>query len=376
MAEATTQLVVNDGIMVEMLITVLLAGLFLLNTSFWRNCIPMYSQSSARFFFLYYIYGAFSAIWSEMPLFSVIRATQVLVITLGVGMYMSASATFAELEGKFYRLLAMLLLMQGLLLLKSIVLWGYIHNVALGGLAAFSLSYILAKAVIGYRDHKYLRYIGVLSVLFILSTSAGAIVALIVSIFLASLLTGNAKLVGLSVSVLTLFIVVYIFSGFETVIGLIFPGKDVYAITTGTGRLELWEYYWELFLERPLHGYGFAVGARMCEEKYTVNTHNWLFAASLGMGIPGLALLLLYVRNTFYVTISLSRTTPLGYCLLTTFLLVCINNMSYPYIGEGWSVCTIAFAAFMHLIIYIEMHNRQKRPYSSKAQNPYANKRV
>jgi O-antigen ligase len=121
-------------------------------------------------------------------------------------------------------------------------------------------------------------------------------------------------------------------------------------LSTLHGRTHLWLHYWEVYKQRPLLGYGYAIGAREMGPVYATNTHNAIVSVLMACGLPGLAVLLWMLARYGQELASARRqsregvvpSVALGVTALT-------NSMSLAFFGEGWTPVTFILACFFAL---------------------------
>ena len=67
------------------------------------------------------------------------------------------------------------------------------------------------------------------------------------------------------------------------------------AISTGSGRIWLWEMYIQKVLDSPIIGYGLGVIPVGAHEAMSARTHNFIFSALIGTGFLGLSIFLVFL---------------------------------------------------------------------------------
>ena len=112
------------------------------------------------------------------------------------------------------------------------------------------------------------------------------------------------------------------------ILDLVLINKDISELQNLNGRTRLWENYYELFMERPIAGWGFDALSRV-GIVYTTNAHNILLSILGGTGLIGFAVLWRY-WHTIIKALLLQSFDSWGGILVATFA----NGMAKGYYGE------------------------------------------
>ena len=127
----------------------------------------------------------------------------------------------------------------------------------------------------------------------------------------------------------------------DQILNIVFPGKKLESIQTGTGRKGMWAIYLDGFLQKPIFGFGFPTGEKEGDRfgwMVTSSSHNMLISAAINSGIIGLSLLLAFLIK--YYNYCRKMWLVLGYTefrwILGGFLIIAINSLSLPAIGSTW----------------------------------------
>ncbi len=349
---------------VEIIITLLLFGIFYLSPTAHR-CIAVYRQSSLKYFFIFLGFGAISSFWSVNPAYSAFRAIQDMAILFSVGMILLDGTSHEIMQRRFYLIGILVIVFDVLRKMLRFSNYGHVstHDVLLGSSAAILFGYTLG-CFLGKSIDRIGKIMFVIATIILLATtSAGASVSVLVGFILVSVLVHKANYLIYLAFFLLVFLLLYSVFGSEAIKSAIFFGKDEGAIATGSGRTTIWAYYIQMILKKPILGYGFAVGSRVCEDFYASNSHNTYLGAALGTGLGGVFLLILYFLKSFQSAIESAKIEKShGLGLALGISIIAINNLTNAYAGESWYTTTVLFSAFAHLLAYQEYSSRDRKP--------------
>jgi len=166
--------------------------------------------------------------------------------------------------------------------------------------------------------------------------------------------------------VVLLVLVAGLFWGPELARNVLLRNRSAGELATLHGRTHMWTYYWKASLERPLLGYGYALGARQLGPMYATQTHNALISVLLGCGWVGFAIVAGYALCYGFELRWGARqgiVGALGCAAVAAAALT--NNMSLAFVGETWSPVTFVFIAFFALHVW---HVAVKRPLRKTAR--------
>lgn len=320
-------------------------------------------------YFAYYIFAAFSILWciGGNPYYIIFRAITMIVVVLYIAFLLSLCETARQ--GMFYILK----------LLTLIAVFGLINSInsnifhAVGIALSAACGVILCLAMFRTRVGKYseLKWYFFLNLLIVIvSTSGGSNVALLVGL-LVFLCGRNGRLSFMKICLLILPVYYLGTVAFEQLIPILFPGKSVSAIASGTGRLFIWEYYLTRIDNSAWLGFGFAVGEKMClsDGFEFSSSHNGFLSVLINTGIVGCVIFGLFL---FSFLMKLKRVNrgehQYSFCILCCMAVIMTNNMTYPFIGSSWCPSYTGIAALL-VFPYI-FHNifERENPRGSKTE--------
>ncbi|MCE9616172.1 MAG: O-antigen ligase family protein [Lentisphaerae bacterium] len=305
---------------------------------------------SGGLWLLYFALGILTAFQSLNVSYSLFRATEGFSQALAVAVIIAAAPSFRVAERMAMGLgwCALLLDFAGRLKFSGFSLTELSSN-SYSAAAAMLVCYSWGEALEARGRRQAWLWV----------STFGALVLLLVGLSLASwwgalcglLLAGLVLRPSLPIVFLLLGLLLLVIGwGPEMLEAVVLRNRSVTEISTFHGRLVLWAYYWEAFLQKPWLGYGFAIGARMNTDIYTTHTHNAILGALLGLGVPGFAMqvwsFMLYLHE-----VAWSRRLKSPGWVGCTAALICafVNSMAFALIGEGWMPSTVVFAAFLML---------------------------
>ncbi|MDY6913836.1 MAG: O-antigen ligase family protein [Planctomycetota bacterium] len=178
----------------------------------------------------------------------------------------------------------------------------------------------------------------------VVTTSVSTYAAILVTIFVILLCRASAKARAIAFLVFGLIVVVGLVLGsFSFLADALLYGKTDEAIEGGSGRLAMWEYYWDnVITDSPWLGQGYVAGEhqhRHGESYYTI-AHNVFIAAAAGLGVLGAAICLLLAGSMLYRSSRIIG--PVGVVLLAASLCIWLNSLMMPGIsgraGPMWLV--------------------------------------
>ncbi len=306
-------------------------------------------HSSLKFYFLYYLLALLSAAWSINPAFSFYRALEVLALSLAVLVF-CASGIDTEKNIKRTRIVVWsVVLMIAAASARSGSFWN-LRNNTLGAAAVMAACFFIAWILAGReqkKDRKRLIQGSIGLSIVLLSFSLASWWSFWFGILYCAVFSRRKSLIfGLfAVGVLIFFIL-----GTDTRENLLVRDKAPDEIQTLTGRKILWADFWSASMERPVAGFGFAIGAREVSTIYTTNTHNLFFGALLSLGWVGVILWSMFYFALFQELIKYrhSRNPPWLACA-AALAAGTLNSMSLSILSEQWSAATTVFIAFLGL---------------------------
>jgi exopolysaccharide production protein ExoQ len=345
------------------IIFIALSLLFIITKKGFR-IISIIWSSPFKWFILYCIYCAITALWSIDPIFTIYRSMELLII-----LFLIAYIVFS-LNNPYYNT-KLLLIYLTLSLISGL---GYpikIGNYTLEAFHTNTYSLVAAFSVIlGFYFYRYsnkiksyeLRNISffllILSVLALIigTSSASNISFLLAVIFIVFI---NNKKISQKIGVLFIgLLIIYFWVYFEELIyDTLFPNKNEVAIRTGTGRINMWGYYINGFLENPVFGYGFPSGEKMGHLfgwETTSSTHNMFLSVAINTGVIGLFLFTTFIISYTKFLIKRLYVFQGTKYIFGVWIIVVVNSLSMPALGSNWIWVTspIFFVMIFSLKIY------------------------
>lgn len=334
--------------------------LFLLFIVFYnklsKNSLNSIYFSPLRWFFLLYLFGLISSLWSPLFGYSFYRSFEVLVLFFGIFLYFNYHQYNLNYERLFLHFNLAILLLTFIGQLK---LYGFrisidtLHTNSYSLIALviflYSFSELMSKSDKNYERKKMLKRYSIIGFVFLtLGTSSASNISALIGIILLLIFTNRKDLKILAFFALVLIIpLVFYFLSPEQIMNILLPGKSAESVSTMTGRSNLWLLYLDAFLEHPYIGWGFAVLARISEHA-TTNTHNSLISIATGMGVVGLFLFFIFFFSAVYKFFK-NRNYPImgiigGAIAISSAL---INSMSIAILGEGASPASISLVSLL-----------------------------
>lgn len=319
-----------------------------------------------RLLSLYYGLCALSFAWSAMPLYTLYRAGEALILFAATFAAMSASRRVEGAERAWFTisLITILLSMgqnvalRGVSAMTSLSAW---HTNAYTAVGALLAVYCLGeyRGALGGRK-RLLRIVGMLGFLaVVIGTSSASNVSLVVGVVAVALLQRRHVVLALlgfsSMAFLTYLLMMEgsLFGVFEW----LFPGKTEAAVQNLGGRTIMWEGYWEAILRKPLLGHGFAVLSLDSGHVIRLYSHNSYLAAILAGGVFGAILVVFVLARLARLALRAVRSFRVGAvggaAALCTGL---VNSMAMPMIFDQWEESALASAALIGLLSFFVWH--------------------
>ena len=326
--------------------------------------LPIWSsivRTSAIWLVLYYAFCGVSSLWSTIPVYSLYRSIEYLILFFATVGAVVQYKDFTAAEGAFCRIAMATILLDMCVTIRyygfslSPGVWhNTTYSVSSGMLFCYCLGEYLAmtkakRAEAKSRSRRLLGF-GIFSFCTLaLGASSGSNIAVAVGCLLIFLALRRFVLlyVGLSVG-----LILFLWGvGGHTILHVLFPGKSMSNIETGTGRIFLWQFLFSRFLERPVVGYGFGLVGRVSRGMAT-HAHNSFFAVIIGTGSVGLFLFGMFTAHLWWTAISKVWRRGLGTvgfagAMASAF----VNSMSLPVMADRWSTYSIVFVSLLGLFI-------------------------
>ncbi len=312
---------------------------------------------------IYYLICAASALWSPEQIYTFYKATEYLILATSIHFSLSL-ISFDKVERIVVRIGLAIISLDAV---KHVILGGFniqglhtnSYTIVAAMLALFGLANILSPRS---TEDKW-RSLGLIftSLMFlIMGTSSASLISAATGLLILFVVTRNRFV--LLVTLLSLIACALYFS-IDDLLALFFPGRTLEQIQHGTGRARIWELTLQQIRLHPWLGSGFSASSRMLEFSVT-NAHNGYLAVLLGTGVLGLFVFFVFLGKLVFQGISLSLVSgqrELG-CVIAIIVL-CINNLSFSALGEGWSSTSLFFIAFISMQEI--KHRRYSRPLPS-----------
>lgn len=307
-------------------------------------------NSPFKYFILYCFYCAITAIWSVDPIYTIYRSVEILVI-----LFLIAYIIFSIRDELSIRSISLLYL--SVALLGGIGFYIKIGNFSFTGFHTNSYSFIAAFSIIFSYYHlklfrllkikKLIKFSKALYLFAILSlivgTSSASNVSFLVGIVIIVFISKKNNFFKVAlILLLTILIVFWTFFG-DSIMEIVFPGKDTNDIVTARGRVGMWQHYIQGFFDNPIFGYGFPSGEKLGKNfgwVTTSSTHNMLLSVGINTGSIGLFLFGTFLASyTVFLIKKINLYWEAKYFLAIWFIII-LNSMSYPALGSHWYYVT------------------------------------
>jgi len=325
------------------------AGLFVLNWDVVKDRL-LVIVSSNYFYWVFLMFIMLSTIWSEKP-DETLKASIGLIGTIMFGVYIVCRYELKEQINLLVLFFSIVVALSALFVLipryglehgkHAGALRGiYSHKNIFGPIITLSCTTFLVYLKTSFCSNKTLAYLGFLTsfAMVVASRSSSSLVYVILLIFLVyaiEVVRLRGKLFAwslMSFAGLYFLITTWRETIFNYVLNLL--GKD----PTLTGRVDIWDIVVQKIQERLWLGYGFDGfwHGEHGESLYVIqaarwnlpNSHNGYLDLTLGIGIIGVALLMLVIWISFVKGLAILRTNfswPHTWALIYFFYLLMIN---------------------------------------------------
>ena len=351
---------------VGLILMILASGLFR------RSLKYVISNTSLRFYFLYYILGLFSALWSVNPAFSLYRAMEVIALSMAVLVFCTSASNLEENVQRTRIMIWSVVLLSVFASAGRMSIW-YLRDNTLGAAVAMTACFFVAWIISGryVKTPKLLIQSSLGVLLTVTSMSLASWWSFWFGICYCALLTKRKVLV---VVLVVLGVSIFFSLGADTRKELLIRDKTHEQIENLHGRRMLWESYMAASSERPLLGFGFAIGGREIG-KYSTNTHNSFYGALLGVGWVGVMCWVLFFGTLAWELFRYRHfRNPVWLACAAAIAAGLLNSMSLSILAEQWSVATTVFVAFLglHLTFLREAKAGQSHSSGAETNNPFS----
>ena len=353
---------VDETAMVQIIIVVLTVLVVLASRPvlLWNDL----KGTSGRWWIALYLFGIMSFFWSINPLFSAYRSLEFLSLSVALMLVILNSADEKTAEQNF-------LMMSWSVLICQILAQGFSQGFSIIGMKSNSYG---ASAVmiacyswgetlsVGRESKRILIVSGIISTFLVLnSLSIASWWALLTGVGFVAILS-RQKLLFFILFLMLIVSLAYIDQG--SIDQASFDQASIEQLTyrykSGmtfeqalSGRQALWEDYWVAFKKKPWVGVGFAVVAREVGRIYTTNTHNFIFAIGVGLGVVGLVIFMGYfVKLVYELRMNLRFKGMFAVGLFAAIIASFVNGMSVSFIGESWVPPSYVFVCLFSLHLY------------------------
>ena len=320
-------------------------------------------KSSLKFYFIYLVLGAVSALWSINPKYSLYRAVEALAMSAAVLYFCVSAMTIEECvrRVKFIMWPTLISSWIGLILFGGISL--HLRLNGFGAIAALTATFFAAWIIADKdkQNRKHFFQMGLGLFLVFVSFSLASWWSFWFGICYCAFFARNKTLV---IALIMIGLMIFFAIDRDTRQRLLLFDKQYENLGQMTGRKVLWEDYMRASKERPMIGFGFAMGAREVGSRYTTNTHNVFFAALMSAGWVGVVVL-----GFFFISLALEMLryrhfrNPLWLACASALAAGCLNTMSVSILGEQFNLAAVVFVALLglHLKFLQEAKSRKHK---------------
>lgn len=323
-----------------------------------RGALVRLGSSSAVYLMAYLVLAAASALWSENLAFTLFRAGEVIAVFGALFVLMEGFDDWRNAER------AMLWTLMGVTVLA------FLQRISTGGIsieglhtnvytvtAGMGFLYCLAEGLRADPQRKpaLRRWTVAFLVFAVIGTSAGSNIGIAVAMLILLPFLTKSKVIVIPGALACIALVLVMGTSEEIVSTTLLSGRSIEEASTLTGRMYLWNAYWNAFLESPFIGHGFAIVARIGDQfggLATTNAHNGFIEAGAGLGLIGFALLLYYCIRLVLEAMAASRLRIIGGLgSLVAIVMMLVNNNSKSILGGAYDptlVGIFAMLAFFH----------------------------
>ena len=323
-------------------------------------------KSPVRFYLIYLGWCFISVFWATNLAFSIYKILE-LSVTLFLITYIFVSAPNSNIGKKIiliYFLISLIAAISRIAIYFGFSLASFHTNsYSMVAAAGVIIGYYVSRNIYKFEDHsKYLKILAFMLLAIaivgvVIGTSSASNLSLLFSIVFLMTHKKNSivSIVLLTISFATLW---YLWNTFQTeLMSILFPGKTMESIETGTGRVGMWKHYIDGFLQRPLIGYGFPSGEK---EAYrfgwmiTSSSHNMAISVAINTGAIGLTLFFTFLAQyASYILAGLKHEFQDFKWIAGASIIFIINSLSLPALGSEWIWVTSSFFCVMvYSVVY------------------------
>jgi hypothetical protein len=315
---------------------------------FSRGLAPLLKlmpKKAAGILLLYYVFGALSAVWSASPMYSLYRASEVIVLLVAVSLIMSYSQNAAAAERTMLAASLIVIVLQaytqgGV----QLVAWRSNSYPAMAAIVfCYCVGELLSRPT---SQRRFLLIMAIVSAGFVVrGMSTASFIATICGVAVALKLSPNGRLVVILLLVIAVAVGGVIVGGH--VRDVLLPGKpENYDVAGMSGRVQLWSDYADQIVQHPVLGSGFDMLSRVAG--FATNSHNSAIAALGGTGLVGSSILLVWVALVAKeIFISLRTNLPGARGVAAGLTAAIVNSCTIAFLGEHFLTTTVVFGLLM-----------------------------
>lgn len=295
----------------------------------------------------YYVVCVIAGLWSPSPEYSTFRVFEFLACFWAIMLMLRRSSSFLKAER---------LALIWMTLALALEIGGQIHRVGWGAFGTNRYS-ITAAMLAAYSFGEFVSATGRRKRLLVITLVIG-----LGGVLLGSSTGSNLSLLGGLVVLLILnsrhwryilFAIpaLLLVGSWARFLEFVLSGKSVEQVVSVYNRIGVWTDSWNLFIQRPVLGYGLNIATR--HYSLLVSSHNTYLEALLGGGVLGAGVLFfgcLVILRDLRRSVKRGAAGSLGCCVATVVYL--INGISAPTIGFILTPHSIAFAFMLALFVY------------------------
>ena len=328
---------------------------------------------------LYYLICVLSFAWSALPIYTLYRATETLVL-LAAGLAAIMSARDAETGERTFMVISLMVMVlamgEGVMLhggpgnMLSIHAW---HTNTYTAVGAVLLIYAIGEYGGAAKPRrKLLKTVGALALgAVVLGTSSASNVSVVAGLLAVLVLQKRFGLAGVLAFLAAVGVAVLVMmeGSLMDALGWLFPGKDEQDIARLGGRTDLWSMFWVAIQSDPIVGQGFGVFSLGEDHLGKVNSHNSFVAVMLATGALGVLPVIAFLWRLVTQARRGARSGAIGAvggaAALATAL---VNSNAMPMILDQWGKTTLVFVALLGFMV----HFVWSRPAGDVAKLGYA----
>lgn len=314
-----------------------------------RSIALFLMRSPLGWLFVLYMFGIISSLWSAIPMFSAYFGIEgfIYMLALAFIIYQQPDNQNMEKLAIYASFLFISLMIAGLIRMNgfsfSLFHW---HTNSYSAVASMLFAYCFGEYNNHYREKsneesKMLkRCIWISISLVALGTSSASNVSIVVAVVIVILISGKNSTKIISLLVFGIIMLLNQLYG-DLLFNLLLPGKTISGVEMLGGRMNLWEYYFDLIRQKPWTGWGFAALSRI-SKLYNIHTHNSLIEIAGGIGYIGLFIFIIYLFRLYYKLLKNLR-QPYLVGSVSAISAGLVNSMSISIIGAPTGAIFLAF---------------------------------